>query len=134
MKQIYNYILEKLHISKNYKVEDEITGRGKFFSYIRRQGFEIDYDSGPGIDNEWCKIYIKEKEYPFIELKIYDDYFTDRDKWGDDIQCVFNSNNHKEVIDKRDLVREPGKPEYYSYKYCWYNADLIIKKLNKLNR
>lgn len=132
MRQIDNYILEKLHISKDYKLEDDATDRVKFFSYIKNQGFTIDYDGEPGCEDEWCKIYIKGMKYPFIELNIYDDYFTNYGTWGDDVECVFNSNNHKEVISKYDLIREPGKPEYYSYKYCFHNADLIVRKLNKL--
>ena len=140
MKQIDNYILEKLHISKDLKLTTPIE---KFKNVFEDNGYYI-FTSAFDKPNESLDrgiamtIQPKGKVYPYIFIDMFknywvqfgddangEDYFTDKEKFNRHIVIFNNDTNKTYYVSDFDIVEEEG------YAYTEENAKKLLELLTK---
>lgn len=125
MKQINNYIQEKLHISKNLNTNKTMECK-EFIEYFQENGFKVVWSSGD-IDDAY--ISLKDKEYPLISVGLYSDDFCIFGTTKHDKIAVYTYDNGKvkELIDfdssEFDFIHDRA---YKTFKYTTKNADKIM--------
>ena len=132
MKQIDNYILEKLHINKDYI--SDFDDFDSFKEYLENHGYCVEQDEDlveTGISDAY-NIWSKEprdgfpKGYPsfciFVEDKCFYDEFNRI--WNEPLTLYVRTSAKQEIdIKKCDIIKDLG------YAYNKKNADVIIKEL-----
>ena len=131
MKQINNYILEKLHIGKDYNNNHEMT-RSEFMKYLESNGYKLRWNSLRD-DNDMGDILPIKGDYPKIAVGAYEKYFCIYGTIKQDKLKIFDKQFHSVLIDFEkenfDMVpKEDSKTLMYTSK----NADEIINILKKI--
>lgn len=127
MKEIDNYILEKLHIGKDYKNID-INSYKEFIEYLGKNDIIIEMNYA----NDYGKIHFKDKEYPNISVHGVDKNY---------IKLAIN--NYREIIVSTSSWKQYGndidkykfdvdKNEIDHVFYTYDNANAIIKLLSEV--
>lgn len=132
MKQINNYILEKLHIDKNYKTDDshEYISQDEFLKYLTSEG-NVKIESTIIIDAVSLTIPKKRRidSYPIITIKFKDDWFDQshiKSKHDKMIYIRNSARNRTELfIDDIDLYDKDTE----KFAYTKHNANILIKLL-----
>ena len=130
MKDINNYILEKLHISKNYKSPGNFDIMKKVFE---DKGMMVCYEDTeqPGV-TIYADGDANGRMYPYINLVLWDDYWCE---WGDEeidhnnmeLNVWVNSDDI-EICDTHVLDLDPSKK---GYAYTEGNAEIIAEWLTE---
>ena len=128
MKQINNYIQEKLHINKNYKIE--ATDFKDFRKCLEKYGYFIDRNLDTESDEKSYEIFPCESEagFPCIDITIEEEYFNDfHNTFDTGTLIVYETlpTTHEFDTDGFDVVENKG------YAYTEKNARLIAEELNE---
>lgn len=133
MKDINNYIIEKLHITKKFKNEEDRLSENDFVFYLN--------DNGYVLNQVWKSSY-----YIFPKKKIrgdlyttiikYEDYFIiDTEQHTDEGLIYINKDkptNHIASYDAKeegmDITRRNG---HNTFDYTKNNADILIRLIGK---
>lgn len=131
MKQISNYILEKLHINKDYKIES--TDIKEFKKYLEKYGYTIDIsrDASASEQLNICEILPIESDegYPCINIMDQGDTFTDEfNRFDSGLLIIYTdpSDSYEFDTDSFDEIKDDG------YAYTEKNARLIAEELDTL--
>lgn len=131
MKQINNYIQEKLHIGKDYNNNHEMT-RSEFMKYLESNGYKLRWNSLRD-DNDMGEIFPIKGDYPKISVGAYENYFCIFGTSKQDKLKIFDKQFHSVLVDfeKENFDMVP-KEDYKTFMYTSKNADEIINILKKI--
>lgn len=129
MKQIDNYILEKLHISKNYKSFN--SDFDSFKKYLKEYGYEIDLCREANSDKKTYEIFPENSNdgFPCIDIRIEDNYFTDEfNRFENGCLVIYTTpaDSYEFDTDRFDVINDDG------YAYSENNAKLISEEIDSL--
>lgn len=131
MKQINNYIQEKLHIGKDYNNNQEIT-RSEFMKYLESNGYKLRWNSLRD-DNDMGDILPIKGDYPKIAVGAYENYFCIFGTSKQDKLKIFDKQYHSVLVDfEEENFDMVPKYEYKTFMYTTKNADEIINILKKI--
>ena len=128
MKQIDNYISEKLHIGKGYRADL----KDSFKEFLEKYGCDLDKVTPPeeGEDNGWEVIASDSEDgFPCFDIELHDDYWigVDPESNMDNRKLtIFDTNQNVQTYIAKDLeVNDNG------YTYSEKNAKLLAEEILK---
>lgn len=138
MKQINNYILEKLHISKDKNFNNEVKDKDSFLYYLEDHGCYLDKN---GVS---CTIFLTERVqhskgnkmiYPYVKIYLYNDTWDIEERPSKSAKGILKFMYDKQSYStlkyfqfKRGAAPRGGYGLFYNEE----NAEKIVNKLKYL--